>query len=90
MEAAWPGLWALSLAALAAGFASGAHCIGMCGGIVGAPPEWPRQLAFNAGRMTSYAAAGALVGSLGGVGAWVAGALPVQTGSSWRRTRCSC
>ncbi len=85
---------ALALPLLVAGFASGVHCLGMCGGIVGAfaarrgappgaaravTPEWPRQLAFNAGRIASYAAAGAIVGSLGGVGAWVAGALPAQT-----------
>ena len=85
---------ALALPLLVAGFASGVHCLGMCGGIVGAfaarrgaplgaaravTPEWPRQLAFNAGRIASYAAAGAIVGSLGGAGAWVAGALPAQT-----------
>jgi len=95
METAWPGFWALPLAVLAAGFASGVHCIGMCGGIVGAfsarralspsdaprvaKAEWPRQLVFNAGRITSYAAAGAFVGGVGGVGVWVSGALPVQT-----------
>ena len=90
MEIAWPGSWALPLAVLAAGFASGVHCIGMCGGIVGAfsarrgrspadAPEWPRHLAFNAGRITSYVAAGAFVGSVGGVGVWVSGALPAQT-----------
>jgi sulfite exporter TauE/SafE len=89
------GSWALPLAMLVAGFASGVHCLGMCGGIVSAfsarrvipirngvlasAPEWPRQLAFNAGRIASYAAAGAIVGSVGGVGAWVAGALPAQT-----------
>jgi sulfite exporter TauE/SafE len=90
MEIAWPGSWGLPLAVLAAGFASGVHCIGMCGGIVGAfsarralspadTPEWPRHLAFNAGRITSYAAAGAFVGGVGGVGVWVSGALPAQT-----------
>jgi sulfite exporter TauE/SafE len=95
MELAWAGSWALPLAVLAAGFASGVHCIGMCGGIVGAfsarraltqsgapgvaRAEWPRQLVFNAGRITSYAAAGALVGGVGGVGVWISGALPAQT-----------
>jgi sulfite exporter TauE/SafE len=91
MDAAWPGFWAFPLAALAAGFASGVHCIGMCGGIVagfaarrgrapvGAAPEWSRQLAFNAGRIASYAAVGAAVGMLGGVGVWMSGALPAQT-----------
>jgi sulfite exporter TauE/SafE len=41
-------------------------------------PNGP-QLAFNAGRISSYGAAGALVGSIGGLGVWIAGALPVQT-----------
>lgn len=90
-----PGSWALPAAMLIAGFASGVHCLGMCGGIVSAfsarraipirngvlagAPEWPRQLAFNAGRIASYAAAGAIVGSVGGAGVWIAGALPAQT-----------
>jgi sulfite exporter TauE/SafE len=81
------GFWAFPLAALVAGFASGVHCVGMCGGIVAAfaarrgsaRPEWPRQIAFNAGRIASYAAAGAAVGALGGVGVWMSGALPAQT-----------
>ncbi len=81
---------ALPFAMLVAGFASGVHCLGMCGGIVGAfaarregargvTPDWLRQLAFNIGRIASYAAAGAIVGSLGGVGVWLSGALPAQT-----------
>ena len=56
------------------GIASGVHCVGMCGGIVTAfatievrpAPAWRRQLAFNAGRISSYAAAGAIAGTLGG------------------------
>lgn len=61
------------------GLATGVHCLGMCGGIVtafatrrAAPlrdarrrAEWPRQLAFNAGRISSYALAGAAAGALG-------------------------
>lgn len=82
---------ALPLAMLLLGLASGVHCIAMCGGIVGAfsaqpvvlvrkrTAEWRRQLAFNAGRITSYGAAGALVGALGSAGVYVAGALPAQT-----------
>ena len=85
----------LALAMLVAGLASGVHCVGMCGGIVGAfasqrtparaPPrasfarEWLPLLAFNSGRIASYAAAGALAGALGGVGAYAAGALAAQT-----------
>ena len=73
----------LILALLALGFASGVHCVGMCGGIVTAfstvqinpRPPWRRQLLFNAGRISSYAAAGALAGLVGYVGAL----LPVQS-----------
>jgi sulfite exporter TauE/SafE len=71
----------LLLAMLLLGAVSGIHCVGMCGGIVGAfsmqgaipirvqpapLPQWPRLLLFNAGRISSYAAAGAAAGSLGG------------------------
>jgi len=60
------------------GLASAPHCLGMCGSIIGALsvslPEPVRRsrwhmagyvVAYNAGRLTSYAAAGALVGMLG-------------------------
>jgi len=81
---------ALPVALALLGAASGAHCVGMCGGIVAAfsarqrisfrarEAEWPRQLAFNLGRISSYAAAGAAAGTLGAA-ALAAGALPVQT-----------
>ena len=61
------------LAALTAGLLGGVHCAGMCGGIAASlsaassGPALPRQLAFNAGRIGSYATAGALAGALGGV-----------------------
>ena len=51
----------LALAAFAAGLLGGVHCAGMCGGIVAAlaagsrGPALPRNLAFNAGRIGSYA-----------------------------------
>lgn len=63
------GLYA---AALAAGLLGGVHCAGMCGGIAASlaagskGPALPRQLAFNAGRIGSYAIAGALAGAFGG------------------------
>lgn len=69
------------------GLLGGVHCIGMCGGIVGALtlglPEdtrggWrmlPYLLAYNLGRLASYALAGAVAG---GVGWLLAGFLPVQ------------
>lgn len=77
--------WALPLALAVGGFASGLHCAGMCGGIsagftlVRKEEVLKRQLAFNAGRVTSYAVAGAIAGALGSAGAYAAGALPAQT-----------
>ena len=72
----------LYLAAFLIGLTGGVHCFGMCGGIVGAltlglPPapghpllaRLPYLLAYNLGRIASYATAGALAG---GVGAWAA------------------
>lgn len=63
--------------ALSIGFLSIIHCVGMCGGIVGAlslslPPEvhqnrrrlLPYLLGYNLGRIGSYALAGVLVGLL--------------------------
>jgi len=73
------------LALLGLGLVSGVHCAGMCGGIVVAFSARPRpllgaralalrQIVFNAGRITSYAAAGALAGAA----AHLLGALPLQ------------
>jgi len=66
------------LVAFAVGLLSAAHCLGMCGGIMGAlsfalPDETraqvPRLLgflaAYNLGRIASYAAGGAVAGGLG-------------------------
>lgn len=65
------------VAAFVFGLLGGAHCIGMCGGIMGAltfsvPPELRRPhrvlgllLGFNAGRIVSYMVIGALVGLVG-------------------------
>ena len=77
--------WALPLALALGGFASGLHCAGMCGGIAAGftlmrrRDLWKRQLAFNAGRITSYAAGGALAGALGSAAAYAAAVLPMQT-----------
>lgn len=72
---------ALASAAFAAGLLGGVHCVGMCGGIVGTlalearGPMLGRQLAYNAGRIASYVAAGVVAGFLGGLvhagGAWL-------------------
>jgi sulfite exporter TauE/SafE len=77
----------IPLALLVLGLASGAHCVGMCGGIVTAfsAPQpllparslWRGQLAFNAGRVSSYAAAGAIAGLIGS-GAYAIAAAPAQ------------
>ena len=80
----------MSAAALTAvflvGLLGGAHCLGMCGGIVTAltvrlprdRPRWSLHLAYHAGRITTYAAAGALAGGLGGAALRLEGLLPVQ------------
>ena len=75
----------LALALFLGGLASGLHCAGMCGGIAAGfsilekKSVWDRQVAFNAGRITSYAAAGAAAGWLGSAGAYAAAVLPAQT-----------
>jgi hypothetical protein len=73
----------LLLAMLLLGAASGVHCVGMCGGIVGAfslrRTVFPRreliarQALFNLGRVSTYAALGALAGSAGALVQSVAG-----------------
>jgi hypothetical protein len=66
------------------GLLGGVHCAGMCGGIVAAlAGQGGRQrislhLTYSAGRITSYAAAGALAGAAGGLGLLLDGVLPVQ------------
>ncbi len=71
------------LALFLIGLLGGAHCIGMCGGIVGAlslgagsRPEL--HLAYNAGRIASYALAGAIAGALGGASLALSGQLPLR------------
>ena len=66
----------LAAAAFAAGLLGGVHCAGMCGGIAASlsasarGPALPRQLAFNAGRIGAYAAAGAAFGAMGAALQW--------------------
>ncbi|HEB96831.1 MAG TPA: sulfite exporter TauE/SafE family protein [Sedimenticola thiotaurini] len=79
--------WLPYLSAFVVGLLGGVHCVGMCGGIVGAltfglPPErrrgiaamLPFQLAYNLGRILSYVLAGAV---MGGVGILLAQLMPV-------------
>jgi sulfite exporter TauE/SafE len=68
---------AVLASALVLGFAGSVHCVAMCGGIAGAlhqamPPRGPiesslRGLLYSLGRVTSYAMAGAIAGSVGSV-----------------------
>ncbi len=68
------------------GLLGGVHCLGMCGSIVGIltaqlPKEgvrWPFHLAYNGGRIASYALAGALAGAIGQAGLLLRDAVPVQ------------
>lgn len=65
----------LLVSALILGLLGGGHCLGMCGGLMGAltlaiPPERRAQrlrllLAYNLGRILSYAAAGLIIGLAG-------------------------
>ena len=70
-----PELVAPLLSALILGLLGGGHCLGMCDGLMGAltlaiPPEQRARrlrllLAYNLGRILSYAAAGLLIGLAG-------------------------
>ena len=75
---------AIFTAVFLTGLLGGVHCVGMCGGIVAAlsgPAGSSRpllHLAYNAGRVGSYAVAGALAGAAGSLGLLLQGVLPVQ------------
>ena len=71
------------LALFLVGLLGGTHCVGMCGGIVGAlsmgaPARWSMLLAYNAGRILSYSAAGAVVGALGAASLGLEGQMPIR------------
>ncbi len=71
------------LALFLVGLLGGTHCVGMCGGIVGAlslgaPARWSMHLAYNAGRIASYAVAGVLAGALGAASLALDGPAPVR------------
>lgn len=84
MESLW-------LTAFIVGILGGVHCLGMCGGVVGAltfnlPPrvqlsQWrmlPYQLTYNIGRISSYVLVGAVFGFLGASLTSLAQFLPIQ------------
>lgn len=71
------------LALFLIGLLGGTHCIGMCGGIVGAlsmgaGSRPALHLAYNAGRIVSYTMAGAIAGALGGASLALSGQLPLR------------
>ncbi|MBT9614322.1 MAG: sulfite exporter TauE/SafE family protein [Burkholderiales bacterium] len=74
------------LAVFLTGLLGGVHCVGMCGGIVGAfslqlPGSGPRlsyHLAANLGRLTSYVIAGLIAGALGSTSAFLSQLFPAE------------
>lgn len=65
------------------GLLGGTHCIGMCGGIVGALSLGSGRrpalhLAYNAGRIISYAFAGGIAGAIGEAGVALSGTFPLR------------
>ncbi len=83
--------WAILGVAVLTGWLGGVHCAGMCGGIVSAlasgrtatgksrpGKSWLIHLCYNLGRITSYTLAGAIAGTVGGLGLLLDGLLPVQ------------
>ena len=73
-------------AAFLVGLLGGGHCIGMCGGIVGAVtmtlpgarPKMPFLLTYNLGRIASYTVAGIVAGLVGASSFFLDHILPVE------------
>jgi sulfite exporter TauE/SafE len=80
------------VSAFLVGLLGGVHCVGMCGGIVGAlslglpdrqrrgAARWLYLLAYNVARVSSYAVAGALLGGIGWLAANWSGLHQLQQG----------
>jgi len=71
------------LALFLVGLLGGTHCVGMCGGIVGAmsmggKAGWGMHLAYNGGRILSYVTAGAIAGALGAASMGLEGQVPAR------------
>ncbi len=70
------------------GLLGGTHCVGMCGGIVGAlslqlpnqVPQWRFHLAYSSGRIASYVLVGAMAGAAGASSLLLSDLLPVKQG----------
>ena len=69
------------------GLLGGGHCIGMCGGFVGAisahlpsqqSAKLPFLLAYNSGRILSYTLAGMIAGAIGASSFFLSNILPIQ------------
>ncbi len=74
------------MSAFLVGLLGGGHCVGMCGGIVGAvsmhlphhKPKLSFLLGYNAGRILSYTIAGAIAGLVGASSFFLQHILPIQ------------
>jgi len=74
------------MSAFLVGLLGGGHCVGMCGGIVGAvsmhlpqsKSKAPFLLSYNAGRILSYTFAGAIAGLVGASSFFLEHVLPIQ------------
>ncbi|HSH97994.1 MAG: sulfite exporter TauE/SafE family protein [Methylophilaceae bacterium] len=74
------------IGAFLVGLLGGGHCAGMCGGIVGAvtmtlPKSRPKigfLLAYNVGRISSYAFVGVLAGAIGASSFFLEHVLPIE------------
>jgi uncharacterized protein len=74
------------ISAFLVGLLGGGHCVGMCGGIVGAVSmhlphrrsKVPFLLAYNTGRILSYSLAGAIAGLVGASSFFLEHVLPIQ------------
>ena len=71
------------LALFLVGLLGGTQCVAMCGGIVsamsmGGGAGWGMHLAYNSGRILSYAAAGAIAGALGAASMGLEGQVPAR------------
>lgn len=73
-------------AAFLVGLLGGGHCVGMCGGIVGAvsmslpnsKPKLPFLIGYNLGRISSYTLAGIIAGVLGASSFFLDHILPIE------------